>query len=340
MTHRGVMRRGEEETHASFVQRSPLLLQRGSQVNTQRAEHVGAAGAPTHCPVAVLGDLYACAGQDEGHGGREVEGRGPGPAGAANVDHLIRVLQDRRLAAHRPRASGDLADRLAAQAHGGDRRGDLRGTRLAAKAGGEKRVGVRLRQRRAVSQARQQRPEYVRHRRPRQASSARATPARSRKLANRWWPPSVAIDSGWNCTPNTGRSRWCMPMISPSSVQASTTKTSGEAVAGAPRGWVMAGCGEAFRHARRTVRGPCDGSGWSCHASAPWRAPPRRRKPGRSPDGPGKRQGSAGRPAPWPARPGRFQLRSACKDLARAAARPAAWQSRRRRSAHRCGPRA
>jgi hypothetical protein len=58
-------------------------------------------------------------------------------------------------------------------------------------------------------------------------TAQRFTPARSRKLASSSWPHSVAMDSGWNCTPWIGRVLCCTPMISPSSVQAVTSRTCG-----------------------------------------------------------------------------------------------------------------
>ncbi len=56
---------------------------------------------------------------------------------------------------------------------------------------------------------------------------------RSRKFFNKACPCSVRIDSGWNCTPSTGCSRWRRPMISstePSSfsVHAVTSRASGK----------------------------------------------------------------------------------------------------------------
>ncbi len=51
--------------------------------------------------------------------------------------------------------------------------------------------------------------------------------ARARKLAIRSWPPTVRIDSGWNCTPSTSSSRWRRPMTMPSSVSAVISSTSG-----------------------------------------------------------------------------------------------------------------
>src|SRR5207342_2994901 len=56
---------------------------------------------------------------------------------------------------------------------------------------------------------------------------------RSRKFFSNACPCSVRIDSGWNCTPSTGCSRWRRPMISsnePSSlsVHAVTSRLSGK----------------------------------------------------------------------------------------------------------------
>src|SRR5690606_26492230 len=54
----------------------------------------------------------------------------------------------------------------------------------------------------------------------------------SRKFSSSAWPCSVRMDSGWNCTPWTGCSRWRRPMTSSkppaaSSVQAVTSRHSG-----------------------------------------------------------------------------------------------------------------
>src|SRR5262249_57479845 len=40
-------------------------------------------------------------------------------------------------------------------------------------------------------------------------------------------PSRVRIDSGWNCTASMGSSRWRMPMITPSSVSAVTSRHEG-----------------------------------------------------------------------------------------------------------------
>ena len=49
----------------------------------------------------------------------------------------------------------------------------------------------------------------------------------ARKLRTRSWPPTVRIDSGWNCTPSVGASRWRRPITRPSSVSAVISSTSG-----------------------------------------------------------------------------------------------------------------
>src|SRR5262249_38489786 len=129
-----------------------------------------------------------------------------------------------------PRAGGDLADGLAAQAHGGDRGGDLGRRRLPLEAGSEEGLGGFLVQRRAVGQLGQEGLEGVGPGRGGlgQTAARRLTPARSRKLPSSSWPCSVAIDSGWNCTPCTGRVRCWKPMISPSSVQAVISSSAGK----------------------------------------------------------------------------------------------------------------
>ena len=69
---------------------------------------------------------------------------------------------------------------------------------------------------------------------PGPAQRDRATP---RKLASRSWPPVVRMDSGWNCTPSTGSSRWRKPMTVPSAVSAVTTRHSGRVSRSTTREW-------------------------------------------------------------------------------------------------------
>ncbi len=65
---------------------------------------------------------------------------------------------------------------------------------------------------------------------------------RSKKLRSMSWPCAVRIDSGWNCTPCTGRLRCASPMISstwPSAVavHAVTSRQAGKLVCSATSEW-------------------------------------------------------------------------------------------------------
>ena len=65
----------------------------------------------------------------------------------------------------------------------------------------------------------------------RRSQPTRESGQASRKLRRRSWPESVRIDSGWNCTPSIGRSRWRRPITRPSSVSAVTSRHVGHRVA-------------------------------------------------------------------------------------------------------------
>ena len=58
-------------------------------------------------------------------------------------------------------------------------------------------------------------------------SAGVSIPASFKKFARIACPPSVRIDSGWNCTPNTGQRRWASAMMTPSSVRAVTSSSFG-----------------------------------------------------------------------------------------------------------------
>ena len=53
----------------------------------------------------------------------------------------------------------------------------------------------------------------------------------SRKFLAMSRPSGVSTDSGWNCTPSIGSSRWRTAITSPSAAVAETSKTSGTDVA-------------------------------------------------------------------------------------------------------------
>ena len=146
-------------------------------------------------------------------------------------------------------------------------------------------------------------------------------PARSRKLRMIVTPCSDRMLSGWNCTPWIGR--------------ASVRQPHDQAVAGLGRDGEVRRAGVAVddqRMVARRAEGAVDAAEHRlaamldprpCRASAGARAPPCRRRPGRSPAGRGRRRrsGSAA-PALRPGR-GRCRPRSACRAPARARWRPA-----------------
>ena len=115
--------------------------------------------------------------------------------------------------------------------------------------------------------------------------------ARSRKFRSSAWPCSEAMLSGWNCTPWIGRCCGARPMIRPSSVSA-VTRAPRQARSLDDQRMIarrVEGRGQAGEHAA-AVMGDGDRP---CRASAPARGRPCRRRPGRSPDGRGRRRAAA-----------------------------------------------
>ena len=126
VAHGPVVGRREQEGDARLVQRSRLLGGRGVQIDAERGQNVGRAGLGADGAVAVLGDLQACARQNERGRRGDVVGVLAVAAGAASVDHLIeRVLQRQGGLAHGAGEGDDLVHRLAPDAQGGDGGGDL-----------------------------------------------------------------------------------------------------------------------------------------------------------------------------------------------------------------------
>ena len=72
------------------------------------------------------------------------------------------------------------------------------------------------------------------------STSAWPSPVRRRKLARIRGPAGVSTDSGWNCTPSRGRSRWRIAMTTPSAVRPVTSMAAGR-VALVDRQRVVAG---------------------------------------------------------------------------------------------------
>ena len=62
---------------------------------------------------------------------------------------------------------------------------------------------------------------------PRRARGASGSPQVTSQLASSRWPPSVSTDSGWNCTPSSGRSRCRSAMTTPLAVRPVTSSSAG-----------------------------------------------------------------------------------------------------------------
>jgi hypothetical protein len=132
MTERHVIVGREQEGDAEQVDGTGRALGREIDLDAELLEHVRAAGAARDRPVAVLGDRHAARGRDERHRGRDVEGAGVVPAGAARVDERLPVRADRSdPAPHRLGESRDLLRRFALHAQRHRERGDLGGRRAA-----------------------------------------------------------------------------------------------------------------------------------------------------------------------------------------------------------------
>ncbi|GIT75863.1 MAG: hypothetical protein Ct9H300mP31_03940 [Acidimicrobiaceae bacterium] len=105
-------------------------------------------------------------------------------------------LQPKRRAGHQPKPSRRFGNRSGYH-------GDHRGRASRGSGGGRRRGSVRL------------------------IRTGSGQETRVRKLASRSCPLAVKIDSGWNCTPSTSRSRWRSPMTRPSSLVAVISSSSG-----------------------------------------------------------------------------------------------------------------
>ncbi|GAI57014.1 unnamed protein product, partial [marine sediment metagenome] len=93
-----------------------------AQVNldSQCIEHVGAAAAAAHPPVAVLGHLGTGPGNHEGSSGGDIEGLRGIAASAAGIDHWPGYGYGGRLLSHRPCHPGDFLHCLPLEPQGGN----------------------------------------------------------------------------------------------------------------------------------------------------------------------------------------------------------------------------
>ena len=165
----------------------------------ERLEQVGRAGEARRRAVAVLGDRAARAGGDQRGGGRDVE-RAPPAARAGGVEQVLALGRHvRGQRPHRARQPGELVDRLALRPQRDQEAGDLGLRDLAVHDLGEHLRGLVG----AQVAARGERVD-----RAREDRAFGIGGARRRKFASSSLPSSVSTDSGWNCTPSAGSSRW------------------------------------------------------------------------------------------------------------------------------------
>src|SRR6266511_2182411 len=162
----------------------------------------------------MFGNSRSGRGGDERGGGRDVERVRVVAAGAGRVDEIVALGMHRQyVLAHRLGAAGDLVGSLALCAERDEEAADLRWRRLAAHDLAHHLARLGTGEVVAVQQSRNRLLDHA-----------------VRKLRSRSRPCGVSTDSGWNCTPSTGSSRW-RTAITSSSPRADTSRHSGIAVA-------------------------------------------------------------------------------------------------------------
>ena len=200
--HGRVVAGGEHEAEADLLDARGHLLRRQVDARAQRLEHVGRARAPGGRAVAVLGHRHPRPGGHERRGGGHVEG-GPPAAGAGGV-HQARAVggHGHGQVAHGARHAGQLADGLALGPERDQQRGglDLGGAALHDLV--QHGRGLVHGQGLAAAETVDRLGEY-----------GVGGVAHCRKLRSMAMPCSVSTDSGWNCTPSAGSSRWRRAMI-------------------------------------------------------------------------------------------------------------------------------
>ena len=112
--HRGVVRGREHEAKSGFRDTFRNLLWTHIDFNTQGNQHIRRAGAGGQRAVAVLGNLKARTGSDEGCTGRDVVGARGITARADDVDGISWRRDWQHLLAHDLDRAGDLVHCLAA----------------------------------------------------------------------------------------------------------------------------------------------------------------------------------------------------------------------------------
>jgi hypothetical protein len=182
------------------VQALADLFGRQFDVGTEGFQHIGAAGFGRHAAIAVFGDLGTGRRRDEHRGCGNIEGVRAITAGTHDVDqtdarrgrHLDREL------AHDLGRAGDLTDGFLLHAHAGQNGGNHHIGHFATHDLPHQRDHFVMENLAVVDDALQ---GFLRiHGRVSGACCCR-------KLRSMSWPCWVRMDSGWNCTPSTGRDR-------------------------------------------------------------------------------------------------------------------------------------
>jgi hypothetical protein len=231
--HRRVIGRREQEREIGCLEAGDCLRLVQRQRHAEAFEQVGAARLRRHRAVAVFDDAHAAGRGQQAGAGRQVETAGTVAAGADGIDRrrAVRYLRVHGQLAHRPCESAQLVGRLAFRPQSRQERARKRGIQFPRREAAHQIVGVVLGQRLAVQQPVEER--------------AQARPAVGRihdavirmKFAIRRSPSGVSTLSGWNCTPSSGSVLWRTPMISPRSVCAVSSSTSGSVSGSAQSEW-------------------------------------------------------------------------------------------------------
>ena len=181
----------------------------GCRGHAERLEHVRAAAPARHRSVAVLGHRHAAGGHDDGGDRRDVEGAGAVAARAAQVERRRRTAFDSctarsRIVRAKPTISAGRSPFIARPTSNPAMR--RRRSRAPSMMSAIAAAASAAREVLAPRQLLEQRLEHV-------------SLTRARKLRRSWRPGPVRTDSGWNCTPWIGHSRWRSAMTMPSSAR-------------------------------------------------------------------------------------------------------------------------
>ncbi len=208
VAHRGMEARGEEKAEAQVVDETLHALRLRIDGNPELFQYIRAAALRRYRAIAVLRDRSTPRRRHERRAGGDVQRPRFVAAGPARIQERRSARANpRRRGAHRPRRAHHFLGSFPFDAQCDQIAGD----RAFRHSTGHD-VGHRRSRRRHASSDSPARTRRNDSRNPSAASPA--TGQTSRKLPRIFMPSVVRIDSGWNCTPKSGRVRWRSPMIS------------------------------------------------------------------------------------------------------------------------------